>query len=446
MVESELRLLSMLGNGPKTARELREPLGISQPTFSRLIAGLEKGGQVRAFGAGRSTQYVRLRSTRNLVSIPFHRIDRNGHYETFGTLWCISGGYAFESADRPSRPDYFLGHLPWFVQDMQPQGFLGRAFPNLFPDLGLPARIQDWSDDDSLYAVATRGEDAPGNLIAGEESFRRFLKARTSAPPQIQSRQRVDEYARLADATMSGTPAGSSAGGEQPKFAVQLSPPDARHVIVKFSPSFDTLSGRRWADLLVGEHLALSVLRNAGIHAAQTELIVGERRNFLEIARFDRIGNGRAGVASFAAVDDHFFGHRDDWIRAGERMAENDWLDPDDLRTLRIAFDFGQLIGNSDMHFGNVSILTDGKRPYRLAPFYDCLPMLYAPVAEQIVPRNFEISFPQSAERMEEWKIAFALASDFWQEASVDSRISQEFQTICAANLASFQRIHLNDL
>ncbi len=41
---------------------------------------------------------------------------------------------------------------------------------------------------------------------------------------------------------------------------------------------------------------------------------------------------------------------------------------------------FGMLIGNTDMHHGNLSfIISLHGRPYALAPAYDILPMGFAP-------------------------------------------------------------------
>ncbi|KZT13459.1 hypothetical protein A1D30_23895 [Acidovorax sp. GW101-3H11] len=42
---------------------------------------------------------------------------------------------------------------------------------------------------------------------------------------------------------------------------------------------------------------------------------------------------------------------------------------------------FGTLIGNTDMHSGNLSCLSEGHRPYELAPVCDMTPMAFAPTA-----------------------------------------------------------------
>ncbi|TVP80016.1 MAG: hypothetical protein EA353_04940 [Puniceicoccaceae bacterium] len=42
---------------------------------------------------------------------------------------------------------------------------------------------------------------------------------------------------------------------------------------------------------------------------------------------------------------------------------------------------FGELIANTDMHFGNLSYFLPDEAPYPLAPVYDMLPMQFPPAA-----------------------------------------------------------------
>ena len=75
--------------------------------------------------------------------------------------------------------------------------------------------------------------------------------------------------------------------------------------------------------------------------------------------RFDRIGTlGRKAVVSLAALDAKFVG-----------AAE----------TAEVLWAFGALIGNTDMHAGNLSWVSEHGRPYNIAPAYDMTPMAFAP-------------------------------------------------------------------
>ncbi len=58
----------------------------------------------------------------------------------------------------------------------------------------------------------------------------------------IHANERETRYVELAEEAMAGTTAGSSAGGEQPKFTTSILPinhGETESVIVKFSPADD---------------------------------------------------------------------------------------------------------------------------------------------------------------------------------------------------------------
>ena len=81
--------------------------------------------------------------------------------------------------------------------------------------------------------------------------------------------KRAEHHPRLAAQVMAGEPIGSSAGGEQPKFAVRV---DGRDVLVKFSAASNNAVSQRWRDLLRAEHLALRTLAEHGLAAADSEI------------------------------------------------------------------------------------------------------------------------------------------------------------------------------
>ncbi|GIK74477.1 MAG: transcriptional regulator [Chloroflexota bacterium] len=416
--------------GVATSQELQRELGISQPTFSRLA--LRAAGQIAVLGRGRSTRYSLPRNVRGLGSeFPVLEIDANGNASQITRLRPIEGG-RWWGRDPITREERLFGGFPYFLSDMRPQGFMGRAFPRRFAELELPERVADWSDDDVLLALARRGEDGMGNLIVGAESSQRYLQSLTS-PPEVET-NRLVAYPRFADCAMAGAPAGSSAGGEQPKFTALVAedgPP--RHVLVKFSPKPDSPADVRWIDLLFSEELALHVLREAGMDAVAATAVEAGGRAFLEIDRFDRAGlRGRVGTISLGAFDDEFYGRRDNWTAAAARMERDRWLDREEAGRLRFLDAFGALIGNSDRHFGNITLFPKNGG-VALAPAYDVLPMHYAPISGQIVERDFSLPMPHS-EALSEWKAALPLAEQFWSLVAGDPRISDSFRTIAGRN------------
>jgi hypothetical protein len=332
------------------------------------------------------------------------------------------------------------GHLPWFIQDMRPDGFMGRAFAQRAgPNMGLPPRLPDWNYDHVLVALARRGEDVIGDLIVGEESLACYLESARQAPVV----STLDDYSRLAEEAIAGDPVGSSAAGEQPKFSTLLDRGGLlTHVMVKFSPPVTTPEGERWGDLLVCEHLALGVMQDAGIPAVRSALFNFGSRTFLEVERFDRTGrSGRLPVHSLGVIDDEFFGHRDNWTAMAGRLEHAGMMAPEDTNALIWLDLFGAMIGNTDRHFGNVSVLPldAGRSHFRLAPAYDMLPMLYRPRQGEVL--SFSPFSPPSVTtaRVDLVDSALQHASKFWRRAGNDARISARFRGLCARNTEAIQ-------
>lgn len=419
--------------GVLTSAELQELLGVSQPTVSRALAPLIHAGQVQKVGAARSQRYVLPRHVPGVGSeVRVMRIDAQGRPSPFARLVPLEGGaFWVDEADGVSaRHD----GLPWFLDDMRPQGFMGRTFAHAHPALQLGHDPRHWSDDDVLRAMTLYGDDLPGNLIMGEAAFQRFhtLPARASRVACSA------DYPQLAEQAMQGTHPGSSAGGEQPKFCTITA---GRHVIVKFSPAGDSPADQRMRDLLVCEHLALHALAQAGLPAASTQLFMGAGRVFLESERFDRTPlavdaplGGRIGMVSLQVYNAEYVGEIDNWAATANRMAARHLLTLADARTLRLLEAYGQLIANTDRHYGNISLVLKDD-DWALSPTYDMLPMLYAPVSGELVPRDFA-SRPQqpTAATLGEWDEAQRLARAFWQAAAADERVSADFRAIAAEN------------
>lgn len=413
------QLLAVLGRQPTMrASELASQLGVSQPTLSRLVTSA--GSRVCRMGRGRATQYARTRALPELGTwLKVYRVDEAGHVQPYGVLHLLMGGRHWLEPEE-GVGELFEG-LPPFAADMSPQGYVGRSFTLRYPELELPARITDWSDDHRLIALAQRGEDCVGDLIIGDESLNRFLA-------QAQQLVRRTDYPTLARASMAGQP-GASAGGEQPKFVTCA---EGRHVLVKFAGGDDGTAARRWKDLMTCESLALETVRAAGIPAASASTLDQEGYRFLEAERFDRTGTrGRKALLSLGAIDDEYFGHRDNWTRAARRLLEARLISEEGARRIRWLDTFGQLTGNTDRHFGNLSFFVDGPKQLRLAPAYDMLPMVFAPVGTNVIERAFEPQ-PPTAENLDIWHDAARHAVAYWDRLAKEEAISSELRERCA--------------
>jgi DNA-binding Xre family transcriptional regulator len=411
------------------AAELQAALGVSQPTLSRLVRAA--GGDVLRMGRARAVRYARTRRVAGLGGrLPIFAVGGDGRPRPRGALHLLWGGQHFWAQGERGR--LFEG-LPPELADMAPQGWLGHAFAAHHPELSLPPRLSSWSDDDRLVALARRGEDCVGDLVVGDESLQRYLSW-TPRPVAAAS------YPALALRSARDAP-GSSAGGERPKF---LAFTRGRHVLVKFAPAGGGAAGRRWRDLLACEAHALATVTRAGVPAARARLVDVRGWRFLEVDRFDRVGErGRRGVLTLGALDDEHFGKRDRWTAAAARLEASPFsLPPGDAARLRWLDAFGQLIGNTDRHFGNVAFFTAPGGALRLAPAYDMLPMALAPAGEAVVERPFQPA-PPSGGDLAEWPGAAAWAARYWADLAQAPRLSLDvraFARAAAADVAALAR------
>jgi hypothetical protein len=412
-----------LGRGALAAGDLRERLGVSAPTLMRMVR--QAGPEILRIARGRATRYALCQTWPGLEEsrFPLVRISESGKAVTAGELITLA---AHETAWMPAGA--VVAGLPAELADARPSGFLGRHFAVAHADLRLPSRISDWSDHHILLAMSRRGEDLPGNLIVGEESFARWQVL------HLIPRTRAD-YPALAAATIAGHPPGSSAGGERPKFGVFV---DDHHRLVKFAGRGGSadVAARRWCDLLILEGIALQVVGSRGIPSARTKVFDTPDYWFLESERFDRSGaRGRIAVESLAAVHDNL---ADSWSGAAVRLQEAGRLSAEDMRRLGWLDAFGALIANTDRHQHNVLFFLEGAR-LRLAPAFDQVSMLYAPTGDgQVPPREFALPHA-TAKMLAIWEDARDAARAFWAAGSEDVRLSEDARRICATNVRLFE-------
>lgn len=423
----------LLSSGPRTAADLVARTGLSQPVLSRALNEIaQQTGRLATHRKGRSIIYAITRAVRSLpVAIPVHQVSDEGSTSLMGTLTALEGGgYLFGAAKGES--ELFEG-LPWFLQDMRPQGYIGRSFRDAYAQgLGLSENIAEWSDDDVLYALSEFGEDSPGNLIVGDKALQRFLAVDDGEA--ISANNLASHYDSMADAAVQGGIPGSSAGGEHPKFLLH---DGKRDVIVKFSPLLDgSPAATRWKDLLVAEHVASMTLRKGGIAVPDNRIIISAKRCYLESVRFDRAGTkGRIATVSFEAIDNGFIGARRSWSASASVLRIRGMITPMCEAQIKLLEWFGRCIANTDMHFGNLSFFwsrLEGRVSLSLAPIYDMLPMLYAPEKSEIVERPFK------APRAVEAGTALELAHQFWNDLALCDDVSHAFRKIAAANAALF--------
>lgn len=435
MNTSELRLdqaiLALLAQAPSlTALELQRATGKSQASISLALTRL--GDAVCKMGAARSTRYARTHpilglDARQIISLTGPHPDEG----LFGDLHFLQGNQMHVRGPRKSTW-LCQNTLPWWLSTLRPQGFLGRQYARLRPDF--PVDPDDWSLPQTLYMAANHFHDPPGAFAIGSYS--------APSSGEVALAHRGEAFDALADASALGVPAGSSAGGEQPKFVCRV---EACAVVVKFSPPRGTPFGERWHDLLQLEHLANTVLREHGVASAQTELVGTRRRSYLQSIRFDRLGaNGKRHVVAAAPVHEAFVkGPRQHWVATAEALVAQKLLATEHLHSIAAIYLFGQFIGNSDMHFGNLSFFVDDvTRPVLLpTPVYDMLPMVWRPGVHggelELAPINQPrqpAGFAAQAQQARAW------AAEYWERAAQLAALGDTVREASAINARSLRQ------
>lgn len=428
------RMRALLARGPVSASEAARSLGVSQPTFSRLVRAW--GDRLIVDGRGRNTTYLGSREILDSgKSLPLVEVQPDGSTRQLGTLAGAFPNAFFFEARAAGLPRGYFEDLPYFLQEMRPTGFLGRLVPRQHPELGFAADIAQWTADNVIAYASQLGWDLPGNLIVGTPAFQLFLRHCQTPGSFVSDHERDRAYPARAEDVLAAGQAGSSAGGEQPKFLVPRSA-DGRAAIVKFSPPAPGAVAERVADLLVAEHLALEIMREYGQEAARSEVFRSDGRMFLESARFDRLENhGRRGVVSLFSLDAEFIGHLGAWTHATAALIAAKVLPAEVATPVRWRERFGHLIGNTDMHGGNLAFFTNALRPETLTPAYDMTPARYAPRGAELVampPLNPPLPEPEDAPI---WASVCEAAAAFWNTVAGHPFISETFRAIARDNL-----------
>jgi hypothetical protein len=422
IVDSDLKnslLATLASRGVANAATLQVALGRSQPTVSRLLAGLVS--QLVVLGSGPRTRYA---LPQTLLGQPARQslqaITEDGRIVPWGTLTFIRGEQVHVQAQGIDL--LVQGRLPWFLSPLRAEGFIGRQQARELAAWGLPANPEQWSLEQTLFA-ALHLPDAPGALVLGD----RLSSA--SPPAAIQAEP---DWDALADATASTLTAGSSAGGEQAKFLTRGA--NGAPLLVKFSPPRHTPFGQRWHDLLHAEALALAVLQEHGVPVASSRIVETPRRTYLESLRFDRHGaRGRSHVVPLHAVHDAYVqGPKMHWAATCRALVEQRRLPVEAAAQAQALLHFGRLIGNTDMHFGNLSLRVAwadvARGRFTLAPIYDMLPMRWRPDSH-----SGDLSLlPFTPEDIDLQSAARPVALCFWQRAAQTSALSASFRMLAA--------------
>lgn len=424
------KILKILSFGPATTRTLVAGTGMTRQTVNRKLRAL--GNSVIKFDKVRPPLYYAVRKAFGSGNeIHLAAADPHGNTNLWGVLQPLAHrGFYLQTT--PITPKVLTGNkengmyedLPYFLDDMRPQGFIGRQIArdlNAQSDL-FPPDPRDWNQEQIGRYLVANGDDLPGNLKIGRMALDRVRK-----PPQ---KSRREDYPELADKAVEGEIHGSSAGGEQAKFATYSRERDA-HVIVKFSPKGDGELATRWRDILVTEYIASEVLHDHNIPAAELKIFEVQDRLFLESLRFDRTGEyGRLPLISMQAIDNEFSGVGSGWLNVAKELNKRRLISWQHLFDITVYWGFGRLIYNTDMHLSNMSFRIAGSG-FSLAPIYDMCSMGFSPKSTgEIPPLAFflpDIDSPLSFVKKTIPMIK-GMAGEFWSKLAESELISDDLR------------------
>jgi hypothetical protein len=417
-----------LERGPATSKELQDATGLSQTAVARQLRGMEDG--IVRLAEGRTPRYaMTCPAFGGDDKLSLFMVDAYGNNTLVARIRpLLHGGFFVERmAGMPpvllgERGDGLYGGLPYFLDDLRPQGFLGRQIAEALATQSaeFPPDPRNWSSEQIGRYLISNGDDLPGNFKFGPQAHLRIRRSPVAVTQE--------DYPALAESVMNGVIPGSSAGGEQPKFTA-YSGELSTHVIVKFSPQGNDPVARRWRDILITEYHAIEAIHEQNFPAAETRLLEMGGRLFLESQRFDRAGMyGRMSKVSLQSVDAEFTGLGSDWSRVMNALHQKGLVSWDHTFDAMYLWCFGRLINNTDMHLGNLSLAIDGD-VFRILPVYDMCSMGFAPRSGEVLPYNFVVPDIRSAVLDEGMLQGIKhMAHDFWQRVAADERISAEFR------------------
>ncbi|VAW43668.1 hypothetical protein MNBD_GAMMA02-1188 [hydrothermal vent metagenome] len=423
-IDSVIRVLE---NGFITQKEIQKITQLSQATVSRCLKKLSQSLLVLPDSSPRKYALPDPGISPNHYDLD--EIDEHGKQSVLGSVYAITGGEFFVTLTQGTSK-LFLGQskdglydgLPFFLDDMRPQGFLGQQVAKQLSAVNkyYPSKLSLWNSNHILKYLSEYGDELPGNLIFGD--------GLVTPIREIVSPINTESYDFICRQIKEGTVPKSSAGGEQQKFTAFNKEMNA-DVIVKYTSNENDAVTRRWKDILVTEFHALKILADIKTPAAEVRLLDQNSRFYLETKRFDRLGLfGRRSMFSLLSIDMEYIGFGENWYQIANELFKLNLLSETDRNYVSILWHFSQLIANTDAHLGNISFGIKDES-FTLLPIYDMCTMAIAPKLNSLDSIAFTLPSVDILNIGEDFKETIVKAAiEFWQKVGDDARISNEFQ------------------
>jgi hypothetical protein len=127
------------------------------------------------------------------------------------------------------------------------------------------------------------------------------------------------------------------------------------------------------------------------------------------------------------------------WPVVVKPLAAQGVVTPEAADATELLWAFGVLIGNTDMHAGNLSFVSDTGRPYHLGPAYDMTPMAFAPNSGGKLNSTIPSLALHASVRNSHWHQALVMAQSYLLVLQNCGQFSADF-AICIDAL----EVHLN--
>lgn len=358
-------------------------------------------------------------STLPYIKHPVYSVLPNGEVAHLGDITLKGSSISWKEKGQTTSTD----GLPWFLDDACPKGFMGRLFAKTHPELKLPERPDYWSETERLKALLA-ADALSGSCLVGTEALERYKQPRFL--PTIENCESL--YSATLTTLLDLTYVSSGVGGEQPKFTSHFKTAEGeQQVIVKFGPDINNpvnaAMAERWSDLLIAEDIANKVMfEHFNIQTALTRTGILNGRRYLESQRFDRTDKGRVTTVSLEAYVMEHGGNLHSWSDTSLEVSDTIH---DQLMLLEA---FARAIGNTDTHFGNISLQLWANH-WQLAPIYDMTPMHFAPTNQGINDKPYVFNWPKNCP--EEIKPTVLMAArSFIQQLQLNNDVSENFKEL----------------
>ena len=191
-----------LKHRPATSKELQSATGLSQVAVSRQLRRM--GDAIIKLKLGRSPLYA---MTRNAFGgddkLPLFMVDAHGNSTAVARIRPLAHGGFFVEQEI-GLPSVLLGHrknglyddLPYFLDDLRPQGFLGRHIAEEMASQSedFPSDPRRWNTNHVGRYLTSNGDDLPGSFKFGQQAHLRVRRK-----PTITSQ---NDYPDLADSVI----------------------------------------------------------------------------------------------------------------------------------------------------------------------------------------------------------------------------------------------------